>query len=92
MLVTTTYKLLSIRNNNANLDVIVNYTMESNISKYNITANGQGKGVMIYDIKNDFLNKYETINEIEMLFKTNAFDMIIKTKSSYNQTVEISKI
>lgn len=83
------YKLISISNDKANLDVVVTFTMETNLSKFEVTANGQGKGIMIYDIKNHFISNYETDTEMNMYFKTEKFDMLMKSKSGYKQKVDI---
>ncbi|WP_298120249.1 hypothetical protein [Flavobacterium sp.] len=85
----SSFKLISISNGKANLDVVVIFTMETNSSKFEVTANGQGKGIMIYDIKNNFISKYETDTEMNMYFKTEKFDILMKSKSGYKQKVEI---
>lgn len=89
MSMTSYFELVNISNGKANLDVVVTFTMESNSSKFEVTANGQGKGIMIYDIKNHFISNYVTDTEMNMYFKTEKFDMLMKTKSGYKQIVEI---
>ena len=90
MSITTNYKLISILNNKGNFDVDVIYTLESKITKFDITASGHGNGKLIYDIENNFLDRYQTNNEMEMFFKTDKFDMEIKSKTGFIQTVEVS--
>lgn len=89
MLMKVKYKLNSISNGKANLDVEIIFTMETNLSNYDITANGQGIGIMIYDIQNHFISRYETDTEMNMLLRTEKFDMQIKSKSGYKQKVDI---
>jgi hypothetical protein len=91
MLITTTYKLLSITNNKGNLDVDITFSMDSNISKYNVKASGHGKGLMVYDMETQFISKYETETQMEMLLKTEKIDLEINSKSGYIQTVVVSK-
>ncbi len=62
MTIETNYKLISIDNNLGHFDVIQTYKVISNISKYEITASGSGKGELVYDIKNNFLLKYKISN------------------------------
>jgi hypothetical protein len=90
MAITTTYILTGVSANKGYLDVNIVYTMESDIFNYDVRATGSGKGSIIYDIKNSFISRYETINQIEMLFKTKNFDMEIKSTTGFTQTVRIS--
>lgn len=91
MLITTTYKLLSITNNKANLDVDLIFTLDSNITKYNIKATGQGKGIIVYDLNTQFISKYETETLMEMFLKADKFDLELNAKSGFIQTVAASK-
>lgn len=92
MIITTTYTLTGISNSKGNLDVNIKYLMESNYSKFDITATGKGKGIMIYDIEKKFISKYEINNEMEMLFKTEQFNMEVKSNTGFTQNVTISSI
>lgn len=91
MNITTTYKLLSINNNEGNLDVDINFSMDSAISNYDVIAKGHGKGIMVYDMNTQFLSKYETENFMEMTVKTEKINLELTSKISYIQTVTASK-
>lgn len=91
MNITTTYKLLSINNNKGNLDVDINFSMDSAISNYDVIAKGHGKGIMVYDMNTQFLSKYETENVMEMTVKTEKINLELTSKIGYIQTVTASK-
>jgi hypothetical protein len=91
MTITTYYKLLDIENNIANFDVSSVYTMKSVITKYDIKATGNSKGKMLYDIVNNNLTDYKTDTEMKMNFKLEDLYMDLESKSSFIQTIEISK-
>jgi hypothetical protein len=91
MTITTYYKLLDIENSIANFDVSSVYTMKSVITKYDIKATGNSKGKMLYDIVNNNLTNYKTDTEMKMNFKLEDLYMDLESKSSFIQTIEISK-
>lgn len=91
MAIVTNYKLISILNNLGNFDVTQTYTMRSTISNNDITAAGSGIGKIVYDIKNNFLLKFQTTGELEMNMKIKEFSINLKSKNGYDQTVIIRK-
>lgn len=90
MIVTTTYKLISITDNIADFDVSSVYTLKSTNTKYNMTGTGNGKGKLLYDIANNNNKKYETDTEMKMHMKLDNFDMDVTSKSGFIQTTVIS--
>lgn len=91
MILTTTYKLVSVVNKTANFDISVVYTMKVSVEKYNMQGSGTGQGKMDYDITNNFPTKYDLDTEMEFQMKQEAFSLQAKTKSGFYQTVQISK-
>lgn len=92
MILTTTYKLVSIVNKSANFDISILYTMKISVEKYNIKGSGTGKGNMSYDTVNHFPTKYDLDTEMVFDMKQEAFNIQVKTKSGFYQTVQILKI
>ena len=91
MILTTTYKLISIANKTANFDISIVYTMKVSVEKYNLQGSGTGKGKMLYDITNSFPTKYDLDTEMIFDMKQNDFSIQAKTKSGFYQTVQILK-
>jgi hypothetical protein len=91
MVLTTTYKLVSILNKTANFDISVLYTMKISVEKYNIQGSGTGTGKMNYDMVNHFPTKYDLDTEMVFGMKQDAFSLEAKTKSGFYQTVQILK-
>ena len=91
MKISTTYKLLSIANGTADFDVSQVYTINTVVTGYKLDATGNGKGKMVYDIKNNYYLKYNVDTDLKMDMKVDQFSMDLSTKSSVNQTFSISK-
>ncbi|PBQ33232.1 hypothetical protein CNR22_16100 [Sphingobacteriaceae bacterium] len=91
MIITTTYKLLSVNNGVADFDVVNVYTMKTTITKYTINATGSGKGKLLYDIANNYYVNYQTDTKMDMSMKLDNFNIDLKTKSGFSQTSVISK-
>jgi hypothetical protein len=91
LIITTNYKLLSITNDMADIDISQIYTMKTKVTKYPINATGSGKGKMLYDTANNNFLKYQTDTEMEMSMKMDNFNLDLKTKSGFIQTTEITK-
>lgn len=91
MILTTTYKLVSIVNKTANFDISLLYTMKVSVEKYNMQGSGTGKGKMNYDIVNYFPTKYDLDTEMVFDMKQEAFSVQAKAKSGFYQTIQILK-
>lgn len=89
--ITTKYKLKSILDGIASFDISQIYTMESTITKYVITANGNGEGQLLYDVQNNFYLKYQLDNNLEMNTKLESFELNVYSKSSFIQKTSITK-
>lgn len=92
MVINSTYKLVSISNGIATFDIIQEYVVTSTITKYQFKIEGNGKGVINYDIDKNYFTVYKT----EMLMKMNvdldSFSMDLEQKSIVIQNTIISKI
>jgi hypothetical protein len=92
MTITTTYKLLSIKNNVADFDFSQVYTMKTNATKFPINATGTGKGKLLYDVVNNFNQNYQIDMEMTAKVKIEKIELDIISKSGMNQSAKISKI
>lgn len=92
MTITTTYKLLSLRNNVADFDISQVYTMKSNTAKFPMNATGTGKGKLLYDVTNNFNLKYQMDMEMSANVKIEKMELDIISKTGFIQTAKISKI
>jgi hypothetical protein len=93
MLITTTYKLIGIQNQTANFDIVQDYTLKiaDNDQQFDINASGNGKGKLDYNIPNHFSTQFNLDIELNMGLKRDEFGLNAKSKSSFKQTVQISK-
>ena len=92
MTITTTYKLLSIKNNVADFDVSQVYTMKANTTKFPMNATGTGKGKLLYDVVNNFNLSYQIDMEMSANVKIEKIELDIKSKMEMIQSAKISKI
>lgn len=92
MTITTTYKLLSIKNNVADFDVSQVYTMKTETTKFPINATGSGKGKLLYDVIRNFNLKYQMDMEMSANVKIEKMELDITSKTGFIQTAKISKI
>ncbi|SHG92154.1 hypothetical protein SAMN05443549_108133 [Flavobacterium fluvii] len=91
MTITTTYKLLNIKNNIADFDISQVYTMKSSTTKFPMNAAGTGKGKLLYDVINNFNLKYQMDMEMSANVKNEKIELDIISKSGIIQTARISK-
>lgn len=92
MTITTTYKLLSIKNNVADFDISQVYTMKTNTTKFPMNATGTGKGKLLYDVVNNFNLNYQIDMEMSANMKIEKIELDIKSKTGMIQSAKISKI
>jgi hypothetical protein len=89
--VTTSYKLLSISNGIGTFDVIQVYSISTKVNSEDITATGEGKGLLLYDIKNNYYSKYQIEMNMKTHFILNGFTLDGTTKSNLLQTNTIQR-
>lgn len=91
MLITTTYKLKNIIDQNANFDINQVYKMKITESEYNIEASGNGTGTLTYDIPNHFITENTTDIDLHLKLKKDDFTLKVNSKSKYGITAKVSK-
>ncbi len=91
IVVTTTYKLMSIKNGLAQFDLSQSYQMTPKIMDNSFTGNGSGKGKLSFDIDNSLITDYSIKTELEMNKKLDYYEFDLKTVNEFSQTTNIGK-
>jgi len=91
IIVITTYKLLSIKNDMAQFDLSQSYQMTPKIMDNSFTGSGNGKGQLTYDIGNSLITDYSIKTELEMNKKLDYYEFDLKTVNEFSQTTQIGK-
>jgi len=89
--VTTTYKLLSIKNDMAQFELSQGYQMTPKIMNNSFSGKGIGKGQLSYDVANSLITDYSIKTEIEMNKKLDYYEFDLKTINEFQQTTQIAK-
>ena len=89
--VTTTYKLLSIKNDMAQLELSQSYQMTPKIMNNSFSGKGIGKGQLSYDVANSLITDYSIKTEIEMNKKLDYYEFDLKTINEFQQTTQIAR-
>jgi hypothetical protein len=89
--VTTTYKLLSIKNEMAQFEISQSYQMTPKIMDNSFTGKGAGKGQLSYNIGISLITDYSIKTELEMNKKLDYYEFDLKTVNEFSQTTQISK-
>ncbi len=91
MVITSTYKLVNIKDNIAFFDVSQNYTMVSNIMENPITASGGGIGKFKYTLDYNYIIDYKMDSEMILKMVLDDFEINLNQKSCYVQKCDIKK-
>ena len=91
IVVTTNYKLVSIKNNKAQFEFSQTYLMTPKTMDNSFTGNGSGKGQLNYDIANSLITDYSIKTELEMNKKLDYYEFDLKTINEFSQTTQIAK-
>lgn len=91
MVIVTNYKLLSVSNGIANINITQTYVVKSEIMNADITGTGKGAGFIKYDIANTFNTYYELNSEMQMAAKIEKVKLTVDVKSTFKQDVVITK-
>ncbi len=91
IVVTTAYKLISIKNDIAQFDLSQSYQMTPKIMDNSFTGNGNGKGQLTYDIGNSLITDYSIKTELGMNKKLDYYEFDLKTINEFSQTTQIGK-
>lgn len=92
MTITTTYKLLSIKNNVGDFDVSQICTLKTSTTKFPMNATGTGKGKLLYDTVKNFNLKFQIDMEMLATMKIEKIELEVKSKMEMLQSAKISKI
>jgi len=91
IVVTTTYKLIRIKNDMAQFDLSQSYQMTPKIMDNSFTGSGSGKGQLTYNIENCLITDYSIKTELEMNKKLDYYEFDLKTINEFSQTTQIGK-
>jgi hypothetical protein len=89
--VTTTYKLVSVTNDQAGFDILQNYAMNQMRMDNSFNGTGGGKGKLTYDVGKSMVSFFEMNSNLEMNKKLENFVFTLKTKSGFVQKIAVSK-
>jgi hypothetical protein len=90
MSIKTKYKLVSIADGIASFDIDQTYTMSTTITDKKASATGDGKGQLLYDIKNNFYKKYQVDLTMKMSINFDDFSLDITAKSGSVQLTTVT--
>ncbi len=89
--VTTTYKLISIKSGMALFELSQSYLMTPKLMDNSFTGSGSGKGLFTYDIENCLITDYSIKTELAMNKKLDYFEFDLKTTNEFSQSTKIAK-
>lgn len=89
IVVTTTYKLISIKNDIAQFELSQSYLMTPKTMDNSFTGTGSGKGQLSYDIANFLITDYSIKTELEMNKKLDYYEFDLKTTNEFTQTTKL---
>jgi hypothetical protein len=89
IVVTTTYKLLSITNNLAEFELSQNFQMTPKIMDNSFTGTGSGKGRLTYDRTNCLITDYSIKTELKMNKKLDYYEFDLKTVNEFSQQTKL---
>jgi hypothetical protein len=91
IIVTTNYKLLSIKNEVAEFELSQTYLMTPKMMDNSFTGSGSGKGQFVYDIANSLITGYSLKTELVMNKKLDYYEFDLKTVNEFSQTIQAGK-
>lgn len=91
IVVTTNYKLISIKNEVAEFELSQNYKMTPTMRDNSFTGIGNGKGLLTYDIGNSLITDYSIKTELEMNKKLDYYGFDLKTTNEFSQQTKLMK-
>lgn len=89
IVVTTTYKLISIKNDIAQFELSQSYLMTPKTMDNSFTGTGSGNGQLSYDIVNFLITDYSIKTELEMNKKLDYYEFDLKTTNEFTQTTKL---
>lgn len=89
IVVTTNYKLLSIKNGLAQFELNQTYLMTPKTMDNSFTGKGSGKGQLSYNIANSLITYYSIKTELEMNKKLDYYEFDLKTINVFSQQTDL---
>ncbi len=89
--VSTIYKLVSVANGLANFDITQDYQMTQLRMDNSFAGVGEGSGKLFYSSENNMVNSFEMNSRLEINKKLENFLFVLKTKSEFEQKIEVAK-
>lgn len=89
IVVTTSYKLLSIKNDQAQFELSQSYTMTPTMLDNSFTGSGSGKGQLSYDIPNGLITGYSVKTELKMHKELDYYGFDLKTTNEFSQQTKL---
>ncbi|MBW8330954.1 MAG: hypothetical protein K0M40_02955 [Prolixibacteraceae bacterium] len=89
IIVTTTYKLLSINNNLAQFELSQSYLMTPKTMDNSFTGTGSGKGQLSYDIESCLITDYSIKTDLKMNKKLDYYEFDLKTINEFSQQTKL---
>lgn len=90
ILVTTNYKLLSIKNEMAQFELSQSYLMTPKMMDNSFTGTGSGKGQLSYDLNNSMITDYSIQTELNMNKKLDYYEFDLKTINEFSQQTSLA--
>lgn len=89
MIVKTNYKLISIKDNIATLDLLQEYTLNPKLMDNSFQGAVKGQGHLVYDMEHSMVMNYSLNTDMELTKKLDSFEFHLKTKSQVVQKTSI---
>ena len=89
--VSTIYKLVSVANGLANFDITQDYQMTQLRMDNSFAGVGEGSGKLSYRSENNMVTSFEMKSRLEINKKLENFLFVLKTKSEFEQKIEVAK-
>jgi hypothetical protein len=90
ILVTTNYKLLSIKNEMAQFELSQSYLMTPKMMDNSFSGTGSGKGQLSYDMNNSMITDYSIQTELNMNKKLDYYEFDLKTINEFSQQTSLA--
>jgi len=91
IVVTTTFKLLAVKNNTAEFELNQSYLMTPKILDNSFSGKGTGNGKLSYDIANYLISDYSVKTELDLNKKLDYYEFDLKTINEFSQQTVLMK-
>lgn len=91
MIVTTRYKLISIKNSIADFDISQQYALNPKLMDNSFQGTVKGKGHLVYDTEHSVIMNHTLDTEMELTKKLDSFEFHLKTNRHMVQKMSIAE-